>query len=444
MSLRALAALAFVNELEKIGSDLELPLAGVTAKEAEVAIAASFLAPLLKEGRSRSAKEYRMATAAGDTDHAANVARASGQLGMAPRHVGDISEGGGEAGVDLMMGRASNPTTGAVNESGLAARKLYKPDSTVTQGEYTPRLLAQKQQMTDAARGLGPEAKAMVPDMYGHKTLHADTPQQRATSMHEYVPGMTDLRGKNTGTADKPIFSRQDGASKDVQAITDKVMRPLEDKGMVMKDVLRQMGSSGANYGNMMSSPSGPKVVDFIPEIQGQSRPHLQSYVKHSPEAAHMQFNQKGALPFLRKEVFKPQMGGPEAAHPAVQNAARHIVGVGHPSAVSEIGPQGLSSAVRSTRPTNQAVVQKPVQPSQRLQAPAGQQAFSDPFPNPHAPTAVAGHTPTAVAVPPVRPAFSAPAATPTAVIGKLAPPKPVSAITSVVGKLPRLGALHG
>lgn len=445
MRLRHVAARSFVDEMDKIAEELNLPLNFVSVEDADFLLEQSSLGHLLsKEARSRSAKEYRMATAAGDTSHANAVAQAHSQLGLTPRHVGDISEGGGEAGVDKMMGRVSNPTTGAINESGVYARKLYKPDSTVTQGEYTPRLIAQKQQMTDAARALSPEAKAMVPDMYGHQTLNAGDPNKaRSISNHEYVPGMSDIRGKNTGTADKPIWNRQNnGASRDISAIEDKVIRPLQAQGHEMKDVLRQMGGSEMNYGNVASTPSGPKIVDFIPEMKGQARPHLQSFVKYSPEAQRMQFNQKGALPHLRREIFNPQMGGPKAEPPVLQNAARSLVVGAHPSAITEVGEQGLQNTTRSARPAGQAVVQKPIQPSARLQAPAGQQAFSDPFPSPHGPTAVAGNTPTAVARPPARPALSAP----TAGAGKpLAPiPKPMSTLTSVAGKLPRLGALHG
>ena len=121
----------------------------------------------------------------------------------------------------------------------------------------------------------------------------------------------------------------------------------------------------------------------------------------------------------------------------AADYAARQLAVGAHPSAISEVSPGGLSNTTRSARPANQAVVQKPIQASTRHATPPGAvAAYSDPFPGAHAVTNMAG---AATQRPPAMPGMSAPTA-----VGHLKPPKPMSALTSVAGKLPRLGALHG
>lgn len=256
---------------------------------------------------TRSVKEWRAADASGDQGTAGSIARASGQLGLKPRYLQDISTGGAEAGVDKMMGHVQNPNTGASNESGVLARKMYKPDSVITRGEFTPQLLQQKQDLTDKARAMSPEAKAMVPDMYGHTTMNAGTPTQRTTSFHEFVPGIHDLRGKNTGTEDKPIWSRGQAARSDLQSIKGKVLDPLENQhGVAMRDTVGEV-TSGHNFGNVVGSPQGPKVLDFLPQVGAQQSPAIHSFMKYAP-SGDSKFNggAGGGVGDLRKEVFKP------------------------------------------------------------------------------------------------------------------------------------------
>src|SRR5580658_2060000 len=85
----------------------------------------AFRDELQKIAVTRSVKEWRAAQGAGDAGTAGQIAGASHQLGLKPRYLKDISTGGEEAGVDLMMGHKAGPT-GETNEGGLLARKLYK------------------------------------------------------------------------------------------------------------------------------------------------------------------------------------------------------------------------------------------------------------------------------------------------------------------------------
>lgn len=388
MSLRSIAALSFVSELEKIGSDLGLPLSGVTVKEAEAVIKDSFLEPLLKVALTRSVKEWRAANAAGNTGQADAIAQGAGQLGLKPRQLKDVSIGGAEAGVDQMMGHAGHvqpggmpqadpiaprraldqrveqmkankaqlglqgrmpapdvkaspegraallrgtqpaaPAAGpAPNESGYIARKMYKPDSYISQAEFTPQHLAQKMEMTQAARGLGPEAKAMVPDMYGHTTM-GQGPKQRSMSYHEFVPGMQDLRGKNTGTEDKPIYSGRQRAGKDLTAVDEKVLKPLQAKGMTMADVtgVNAEGEHSTNWGNVQRDAKGQaKVVDFLPAIKGQPIAASKSFAKYAPMPT-MRHSEAGGgtVADLRKEMFKPTMESRPASPEQLRMALR-------------------------------------------------------------------------------------------------------------------------
>lgn len=262
----------------------------------------AFADELEKIAATRSVKEWRRLQAKGDTEGAAQVARASGDLGLKPRYLEDISSGGEEAGVDKMMGRVRSPS-GEVNESGVLARKLYKPDSSITRGEFTGKLLDQKQRVTDAARGLSPEARNMVPAMYGHQTT-GQGPLQRSTSFHEYVPGVHELLENDKVT---PATSRN------LQSVRKNVLQPMQARGMTLMDTISHEG--GVNYGNVVGSASGPKVLDFLPSIQGESEHAVHSLMHYAPEGS-SQFGQ-GRLGDLRKEVFKPQM----AIHPASPQA---------------------------------------------------------------------------------------------------------------------------
>lgn len=399
----------------------------------------AFLDELEKIAATRSVKEWRALNAAGDTAGADAIAAGHAQLGAKPRYLEDISLGGAEAGVDKMMGSAAAPAAAgpnlqqrfqqyqqnkaelgvagrsptpsvkaspegraallrgtqgpaqaaAPNESGYIARKLYKPDSDISRGEFTPQLLAQKQQITDQARALSPEAKAMVPAMYGHQTMGAG-PLQRSTSMHEFVPGLSDMRGKNIGTADKPVFSQMEGARAKLTDVQNKVLNPMAEKGMTMADTISR---SGVNYGNVVNSPSGPKVLDFLPNVKGQKNPATESFRTYAPQGSQfVEGGAKGNMGALRKEVFNPQMRINPATGPDQMRAAAILRGEKPPMAAVP-SPQ---AAVGTARPGAAPAAAATSIPASR-QPPSATPTVA---PRSRLPAAAPGHISTAPAAP--------------------------------------------
>lgn len=397
----------------------------------------AFTDELEKIAVTRGVQEWRKATAAGDAAGADQIARGHAQLGAKPRYLEDISLGGEEAGVDKMMGRAGAPAAAplntadrleqykanklqlgvdgkaptqsvmqsssgrgallrgtqpapqgaAPNESGILARKLYKPDSTISRGEFTPQLLAQKQQVTDQARALSPEAKAMVPAMYGHQTMGSGG-LQRSTSTHEFVPGISDLRGKNIGTDDKKVFSRMPQAREDLTNVQNTVLNPMAAKGHTMADTV---SATGTNYGNVVNSPQGPKVLDFLPQSRGQLNPAVQSFGKYAPTKTEFaEGGTHGNMGVLRKEVFNPKMNIQEAS-PEMQDRAQQVL-MGKAPSLSQVPAPNAAAAQATVRPgmahAPTAMPHAPTAPTNVLGRGVGAIA--------HAPTAIATHMPTA------------------------------------------------
>lgn len=355
---------------------------------------ATLFSALEKVAVTRSVQEWRAAQQAGNQNRADAIARASGQLGLKPRYLEDVSLGGAEAGVDKMMGSAAAqpaaspnfqqrleqykankaqlgvdgraPTqsvkaspegraallrgtqapaqAAAPNESGYLARKLYKPDSDISRGEFTPQLLAQKQQITDQARALSPEAKNLVPAMYGHQTMGTG-PLQRSTSFHEYVPGVSDLRGKNIGAAGgREVWSNMPGARSQLANIQQTVLNPMHARGMTMADTI---SSTGTNYGNVVQTAHGPKILDFLPDVAGQKNPAAESFRTYAPEGSQfVEGGAKGSLGELRKEVFNPQMRINPASGPAQMRAAAILRGE-NPAPLAS----GSANSVATSRP---------------------------------------------------------------------------------------------
>ncbi len=359
-----------------------------------------------KFAATRGVREWRAASGAGDPATADAIARGHAQLGAKPRYLEDISLGGAEAGVDKMMGSAAAPapagpnlqqrleqykankaqlgvegrlpTTSvkaspegraallrgtqapaqapAPNESGLIARKLYKPDSDISRGEFTGQLLEQKQRITDEARALSPEAKNMVPAMYGHST-RGQGALQRHTSTHEFVPGLSDLRGNNiSGDPSKTVWSRGQQFRGDLKNVQDTVLNPMAAKGKTMADTI---STTGTNYGNVVNSPQGPKVLDFLPNIRGEKNPATESFRTYAPEGSRfVEGGAGGNMKALRKEVFNPQMQIQPASGPAQMRAAAILRGESPPPlASSAASSQSVStSGVRPTVAPGSAV----------------------------------------------------------------------------------------
>lgn len=242
-----------------------------------------FFSEVEKLAATRAVKEWRAAQEAGNVAGANQIAQGYGQLGLSPRYLKDVSSGGSEGGVDLMMGRAGGAVPGAVpgvagsslqqrkqeimmrrapgpattpapNPSGLLARKLYKSDSPIATGANMGSLLAQKQKIVDTARSMSPEAKEMVPAMYGHRTIVGGGGQLRHVSEHEYVPNASHMRNSANPQAA-------------VQRFQDVVAQPLAERGMPIADVPRVHGGGvGGNAGNVVMQGNTPKMVDFMPQ----------------------------------------------------------------------------------------------------------------------------------------------------------------------------------
>jgi hypothetical protein len=513
MRLGQLIALSFVDETNKIASAIGVPINQLSLADATELVEDFFE----KDAATRAVKEWQKAHAAGDTGTADSIAKGYGDLNLKPRQLRDVSIGGAEAGVDQMMGdvrhstgqmpqneqmsprrelfgrldqmkankadlglegrsptqsvksspegraallRGTQPAAGpgpAPNESGYVARKMYKPDSYISQAEFTPQHVQQKMDMTQAARSLSPEAKAMVPDMYGMKTMGAG-PTQRTMSYHEYVPGMQDMRGKNIGTEDKPIYSQQQQASKDLSAVNQHVLGPLSGKGMIMGDVT---GSRGTNWGNVARDASGQaKIVDFLPQMAGQRSPAAQSFAKYAPGATLRHSEEGGGtVGDLRKEMYKPTMQSRPATPQQLQMALReHGLDAKTPaptpqpdpfkqpaatsapvSGVAKTSPAPASGFARTSMspPAMQPAATSAAAPAARRASPAMQPAATSPA----APQA-------RPAAPAARPATPAPAMQPmrtgAASPGALRPPARRPAAPSFhLPTKPVLGGLH-
>lgn len=474
MRFGQLMALAFIDETNKIAGAIHVPINQLQIKEAASLIEGFFE----KEAATRAVKEWRKADAAGDTTTANQISQAYGQANLKPRYLQDVSLGGAEAGVDRMMGdvrhatgqmpqqvpeqplqgrlaqmkankadmgmagatpshvmqspgargmllngtQPAQPNLGpAPNASGDFARKLYKPDSYITQAEFTPKYLDQKQRMTDAARSLSPEAKQMVPEMYGHAT-RGEGPTQRSSSFHEFVPGMREMQD---GTA---------ATNNTINHVKDTVLNPLAlKKNMQMDDV---SGMHGTNLGNLVQSPTGPKVVDFKPLIQGEVQHDSRSFMKYAPMPT-MRHSPEGGgnLADLRKEQYKPTMQSNEAsldqvaqairAHRALQN--KPATPQGDPFAAAHDRGQGQGAnpfAQGHTEPAPNTIRQSPMRSAVN---PLGRTAPA--MPQGQAPAQTMNQGPASAVFrqpqPAARPVSSAPAMPTRPVIARPATPAP-------------------
>lgn len=280
------------------------------------------IASLAKEAITRAVKEWRAAAGGGNQDYANQIAAASGNLGLKPRYLENVSGGGMEGAVDKMMGRAMGPET---NTSGYLAQKIYKPDSPLSTGQDTSKLLAMKKQYTDTARSLSPEAREMVPAMYGHREIQGPGGQLRHVSQHELVEGAGSLR-------------KDPNAVLQAQRVHDVVAKPMAERGMPLGDIARvHEGRLAGNTGNVVTSPAGPKVIDFLPG--GKDSPvavhQIGQHDIATPSGSGYTHNvggvqikdtayNKSNVNQLRRDVFRPQANyQPPALAPDVVQEAR-------------------------------------------------------------------------------------------------------------------------
>ena len=390
----------------------------------------AFRAEFEKTAITRAAVEAQKALAAGNVAGAQQIGQAYGKAGLKPRYLKDVSLGGQEAGVDLMMGSSApqravaqpavqqrlqamkgrkaqlglagrSPTPSVMRSAagrkallgapataaaapaeapaGLLARKMYKPDSPISRGEFTTETVRQKKQMTDVARGLSPEAKEMVPRMSGPITTGAGTPLQRTISYADYVPGIQDVRGKRVAAEAKGMqgFSRsRPQIAADTAKIEKSVLNPMEAKGQGMLDVMtrKPSGGKGYNWGNIARTPEGKlKVLDFLPgPVAGSVDTPMQQSLRTYKPSGGSRFGAAGGsmsaaketerLQALRKETFKPklQVTKPTAARAALKPSQVMATGAASPQAKS-----GIRSAVGSLAPTRvTGMGVKPVMPT--------------------------------------------------------------------------------
>ena len=104
-------------------------------------------------------------------------------------------------------------------------QKYYNPESGITRGDETRKLVEMKKNFTDTARSMSPEARSMVPDMYGHASKNVNTPLQRTTSTHEFVPGMQSMR-------------KMDNRGEQLDQVEKHVITPMKARGMAMGDTM--------------------------------------------------------------------------------------------------------------------------------------------------------------------------------------------------------------
>lgn len=305
-------------------------------------IKTAFFDELSKIAATRAVKEWRQATGAGNQAYANQIAAASGKLGLKPRFLENVSEGGMEAAVDKMMGRSSlAPPPMAADPSGYVARKVYKPDSPIATGENMSALLSQKKQMTDAARGLSPQAEQMVPQMFGHQQIQGPGGQVRNISEHEFVQGAKSLRSSSAPVAH-------------VKRLEQTVLKPMEEKGMPMRDVARvHNGGLGGNTSNVMMTAKGPKVIDFLPQNFQTPTGGMGGVVQRGQHD--LAYSTVGSgrtdtgygghnLNQLRKDVYRPS-----ANYQAPPIASTGMTGVtpAATSATKTVGRQAATSAIR-------------------------------------------------------------------------------------------------
>ena len=274
-------------------------------------IVGAFFDELEKIAKTRAQKEWmkeqvlqKAKGVLGHTKFQNEIAEAYGNLKLAPRYLDDISKGGEEAGVDLMMGAVNNKKM----TGGYAVRKMYKPDSPHHRGEGTRRILDWKQERTDYIRNnLGkPE---YIADMAGYKEVQPG----RFVSFHEYIPGALnvpeDMAGREKFKKDhQQVYKR----------IYEQVVEPAKMHGKRIDDVVRPMGHGWGdgpyepNVGNIAVLKNGDQergvITDFSPRMQDKS--WEKTFVGGpSVDGSRSPLKKKEYLGKLRKNVYAKPFG---------------------------------------------------------------------------------------------------------------------------------------
>lgn len=331
---------------------------------------APFLDELEKIARTRYAREAGDALRSGDTGTLNQIAQAHQQLGLGQREVGPLG-GGAEAGAFLNLGKAQGQTSGP----NMHVEKFYNPESEISRGAETQQLVGMKKQFTDQARSLSPQARSIVPDMYGHQTINQGTAGSRTRSTHEFVPGASSLLNAQGGT-------RRDA----LDQVNEHVLNPMKAKGMAMGDTIREAPDANGdtrrftNFGNVVHSPTGPKVLDFLPHQQGTDYIPGKSFGKYAPNEATDKFDMSPGQ--AKQEFYNPKAAVTPAA-PGMQASAQKLFQAGgivpdfKPNSVSSSPPPTATAATAKASP--QAMGQQASGMPTRATAPAPTAAIPRP-----------------------------------------------------------------
>lgn len=165
-----------------------------------------------------------------------------------------------------------------------------------------------------------------------------------------------------------------------------------------MGDVHRPASEGGPNWGNVVGSKQGPKVLDFLPANQEGSTAQSNTIRKYHPAAIEdvrsqiragvaepkwnsslitgSRFSGQNAQPVsaLRKEVFNPQMRiePPQTAAPPVSSGVR-ATGATAPTSVQGIGAKAVAAPpMKPSMPTAAIPLVRPHVPAAPMAAAGG------------------------------------------------------------------------
>lgn len=264
---------------------------------------------------TRAVKEWRVAKARGDTGMMSELEGAYGKLELNPRHLRDL--GRGEEAVAMQMLGGQTPQ-GVKVPAGTMVQKLYDPNSVITRGSLTGRVVADKQRITDAvnAAAVARGDAAPMAAMYGHAQLAPG----RHTSYHEYVPHEQLGRGDTSLIHSIDAKLRRGEADLSAAGLGGKKIEDAVGRGM--------FGGMAINPGNVVKvkNPDGTsaaKVIDFLPAGKGYGGGDPRFEAQADPALAEaLKQRLRGVEPANAQDVKKNffagvQHGAPAAGAPA-------------------------------------------------------------------------------------------------------------------------------
>jgi len=323
----------------------------------------AFVDELEKIATTRAVKEWRAAMARGDEVTADQIAHGYGQLDVNPRYLKRLGQGQ-EGLVDLRMGPYGAPAgpvrPAPVNPTGYFAAKMHDPFSPIAQNEFVGPHIRLREEITNAARGLSPDADAMVTKTYGHKEVAPG----RWVSGHEYVRDASRFHG-----GPEEVL-----AEHKAKQLVDRLRQQGYDMGDVIKEGPNGVITHGG--GNLVETPSGSKILDFSGGIVGELSPSQRSYIKYGPTQSPFDPELGDRSTALRKEVYRPSLP-PTAAQPeGLQVMAREVVeGKRAPLTERDVarfyaGKTGPETMPPAARPAPSSMTRPTTRPAMRTMPP--------------------------------------------------------------------------